>query len=459
MSLVSWAIAGMVMMGSGAAADQAIIRLPLSKTSPKVDGKLASREYDDAVILGGAFPGWGFSPRPQSPTVYLKRDAERLYVAYDNPLKEGERPSLRGAVPDNAGICMGNAIELFFLPKRPKGQLLEYIQFAGNARGCVYDAKSIPQVGVTYVAEYNVPWQFRNSIVPGHWRAEISVTFGQIMVSSTADGESFDADFGRDGGTGPNGVHSYTLAYHQVQSGKGVRVIFDAAAPAVQWRSFGDFEHNTFNPKLRLKSTGGAGTYRVGFLLTGAAPDAKGDYETIFRKSVPVTLGAGEAKPVTVSHKLKPKSKGIAHYRITDGGGKVVFYRRLPYTANLAAPRLYTTAKPKPMVVSARMAPSYGRIGVTADIIDFPGDKSKVAVEAAAYRQGRTKPLGSVLMDRFSLDYAQGILEVGKLTEGTFVVTFRALDRDTKKPLGCEEEVRLVRKVYEWEGNSLGVSD
>ncbi|HUT01219.1 MAG TPA: hypothetical protein VM031_02095, partial [Phycisphaerae bacterium] len=90
MSLVSWAIAGMVMMGSGAAAaDQAIIRLPLSKTSPKVDGKLASREYDDAVILGGAFPGWGFSPRPQSPTVYLKRDARRLYVAYDNPLKEG----------------------------------------------------------------------------------------------------------------------------------------------------------------------------------------------------------------------------------------------------------------------------------------------------------------------------------------------------------------------------------
>jgi hypothetical protein len=39
------------------------------------------------------------------------------------------------------------------------------------------------------------------------------------------------------------------------------------------------------------------------------------------------------------------------------------------------------------------------------------------------------------------------------------VVKFRALDRDTKQPLGPEEEVKLVRKLYEWENSSLGISD
>jgi hypothetical protein len=329
---------------------------------------------------------------------------------------------MRGAVPDNAGICMGNAIELFFPPKLPKGELIKYVQFAGNARGCVYDAKSIPQVGVTYVAEFNVPWLFRNTIVPGHWFAEVSAKFSELGIRSTANGEYFDADFGRDGGTGPNGVHSYTLAYHQIQSGKGVRIVFDDTAPAVQWLSFWDFEHNTFNPKLRLKAMGRADTYRATLLLTGTNPDSSGRYATLFSKDIDIALGPDEAKEATLSCELQPKSKGIAHYRITDSHGTVIFYRTFGYTANLDAPSLYTTAKPKPLVVTARVAPSCDRIGVTADLIDFPGDKSRVAVEASAWCDGEPKPLGTLVIDKFGLDYAQAILDVGKLTEGTYVV-------------------------------------
>jgi len=127
-----------VLVGSAANAfkgttEKQVIRLPLSAVAPEVDGRLAPSEYADAVVLGGSFKGWGISPRPQSPTVYLKRTADRLFILYDNPLKPGERPSMRGAVPDNPGICMGNAIELFFLPHLPDGELLQYVQVAANA--------------------------------------------------------------------------------------------------------------------------------------------------------------------------------------------------------------------------------------------------------------------------------------------------------------------------------------
>ena len=261
--------------------EKQIIRLPLSTISPTVDGRPTGDEYADAVILGGSFRGWGVSPRPQSPTVYLKRDQNRLYILYDSPLKAGERPSMRGAVADNPGICMGNAIELFFLPHLPDGELLEYIQFAGNARGCRYDALSIPQVGVTYVAEYTKPWLFKNRIVPGHWYSEISTTFEDIKVRATDDGEFFDFDCGRDGGTGANGVHSYSMAYHQIQSDVGVKVIFDRTAPAVQWLSFGDFEQSNFSPKLRLRGMGRRDTYIVTFRITQPATQKGQEEEAI----------------------------------------------------------------------------------------------------------------------------------------------------------------------------------
>ena len=183
--------------------EQAIITLPLSSVAPTVNGECAPEEYADAVILGGSFVGWGVSPRPQSPTVYLKRTHDLLFICYDNPLNAGESPSLGGAQPDNAGICMGNAIELFFKPHQPDGELLQYVQFAGNARGCIYDALSRPEVGVTYVAEYTKPWGFANQVVPGHWYTEVSTAFKDVNVRSTVDGEWLLMDMARDGGRGP----------------------------------------------------------------------------------------------------------------------------------------------------------------------------------------------------------------------------------------------------------------
>ena len=205
-------------------ANKAILTLPISKIPVTVDGKMAPGEYDDAVVLGGSFMGWGFSPRPQSPTVYLKRSKEKMYVCFDNPLNPGERPSMTGATPDNPGIAMGNALELYFMPRLPDGELLKYIQFLGNARGCISDALTTPKIGITSVAEFNLPWEFKNTIVPGHWYAEISIPFSSLFISKTGDGDFFDMDMGRDGGTGPNGVHSYTMAFHQIQTGAGARV-------------------------------------------------------------------------------------------------------------------------------------------------------------------------------------------------------------------------------------------
>jgi len=120
-----------------------IITLPQSGIPVAVDASASLERYADAVVLGGSFMGWGVGVVEQSPTVYVKRVGDRLYVRYDNPLKEGQRPTMTGATMDNAGIAMGNAIEFFAMPvKRTQSDLGKYIQFLGNARGAIYDALS-----------------------------------------------------------------------------------------------------------------------------------------------------------------------------------------------------------------------------------------------------------------------------------------------------------------------------
>ncbi|MCJ8330248.1 MAG: hypothetical protein HRT89_12745 [Lentisphaeria bacterium] len=441
------------------ASKKQIITLPLSKIIPKVDGMLDAKAYDDAVILSGSFKGWGASPRPQSPTIYLKRSKDRLFVLYDNPLKDGERPTLRGAIPDNSGIAMGNAVELFFLPHLPDGELLQYIQFIGNARNCVYDALSRPEVGVTYVAEFTKPWLFANQVIPGHWYSEISTTFKDINIIKTTDGEYFDMDMGRDGGTGPNGVHSYTMAYHTIQNGNAVKIVFDATAPAAQWLSFGDFENNRFTPHLKLKGMGKAGTYSVHLKIADSKLQKDKTRKVLFEKKTKVKLPANGLVEVKIDHVLAKNAKGIAYYEITKADGSILFYRELPFTTNLTAKPLYPKAEAKPLLASAKMAPSYGKIGVTADIIDYQGNKSDVTVEVTAYREGSKKVLGKTILRKFSLDFASGILDVGKLTAGQYTVKFNMINQKTGKSLGQKEDIKLTRKVYEWENNKLGYSD
>ena len=447
---------------SGGAAEmpqQAIITLPLSKAAPVVNGDVQPKEYEDAIVLGGDFIGWGVSPRPQSPTVYIKRTQTQLFICYDNPLKEGEYPSLKGAQPDNPGICLGNVMELFFKPHQPDGELLQYVQFAGNARGCVYDALSRPEVGVTYVAEYNKPWGFANSIVPGHWYAEISTLFEDVGVKSTVDGEWLLMDIARDGGTGPKGVHSYTMAYHQVQMGKGLRVLFDANAPAVQWLSFGGFQGATFSPRLRLRGMGRQGTYTLKYLLTEAKQQQDKTYKEIYKEDVAISLGRDEVKEVVRSISLKGNTTGVAHYWIVDDKDKTLFYRKLPFECDVPVPPLYPRIERKPIMPTARMAPSFGRIGVAADIIYYEKDKKDVAVKVIATRVGEKKPLGQVVLDSFNLDYAHGMLDVGELKAGKYEVNFQMINKGTGASLGPTAEVKITRTVYEWENSKLGYSD
>ena len=239
-----------------AAAEQAAIRLPLSSTPVAVDGVLKPGEWADAVMLGGDFAAWGPSPTPNSPTVFLKRSADRLYIAYDNPLGEGERPVMRGAIPDNGGICSDNAVEFYIMPEKKPGDLTSFTQFGGNGRGAIFDTKQTPQIGISDVAGFTLPWLFKNSFAPGHWYAEVSATFAELGIENSANGHSFDADFCRDGGCGAWG---YVCTFSGIAAGNGVKIVFDDQAPSVQWLSFGEFDKNTFNPRLRLKSSSTAG--------------------------------------------------------------------------------------------------------------------------------------------------------------------------------------------------------
>jgi hypothetical protein len=467
MKVARWHLAGceaaLVCLGlacSGQAApEQAVIRLPLAKAPVTVDGALNAGEWDDAVILGGNFIAW-FQPTPipNSPLVYIKRSADRLYIAYDNPLGAGERPVMRGAMPDNGGICADNAVEFYIMPEKRPGDLTSFIQFGGNGRGAIFDTKQTPQIGISDVAGFTIPWLFKNSFAPGHWYAEVSATFAQLGIADTANGRTFDADFDRDGGRGAWG---YMCTFSGIAGGAGIKVIFDDRAPTAQWLSFGEFEKNLFNPRLRLKSNGSAGAYMVSVRVAENKPDAvTGVFKELHTQAATLELGAGETKDFTASFPLEAKSAGLAYYRITDAQGAVVFYRCLPYTTS-NPPRTYPKVEPQPLVVKAEMAPSYGRILASADILDLPGDKTRAQVNVAVSLEGQDRILASAVITNFPYDYGQTILQVsdGPLPAGAYVVRFASLNADTKQPIAPDVTFTLTRKIYEWENNSIGITD
>lgn len=445
------------------AVPQAVIRLPLCTTPAVTDGVLAPGEYDDAVVLGGDFTRYAspVSPYPNSPVVYLKRDRERLYIAYDNPLGPGERPKMGGCLPDNPGVCADNAVELYLMPRVKTGALLSFIQFAANARGVVYDTWVTPQIGISDVAGFSIDWRVRSTLTPGHWTTELAPRFADLRIGDTRQGEYFDADFCRDGGFGTSGASGYAAVFSGVQTGTGVRVVFDEKAPIVQWLSFGAFDQNLFNPKLRLRASGTAGSYTVTARVTDATPDAVTLVcKELYAESETLRLAKGGTAEFAPEFALPPQSKGIASYRIVDEKGTVVFFRQLPFTTGNPA-IAYAKLESKPLVVKAEMAPSYGRILAAADIIDLPGDKAAVQVEASVWCAGQAEPLATATISKFPFDYGQAILQVspGTLPAGAYEVRFKAGHRSTGQPLVPEERITLVRTVYEWENNSIGVTD
>jgi hypothetical protein len=370
-----------------AAGEQATIRLPLSRTPVAVDGTLKAGEWDDAVILGGAFKSYNGGPVPNSPIVYVKRDAGRLYIAYDNPLGAGDRPRMASAVRDTPGICGDNAVELYFMPHHPAGSLVWFIQFGGNARGAIFDTKRTPQIGISDVAGFSPPWEFKNSIVPGHWYSEVSQSFAALGIEKTGDGEFFDVGFERDGGCG---FWGYENAFSGIVNHGSVKAIFDETAPVVQWLSFGEFEKHLFNPRLRLKSLGAAGAYTVAIHVTADKEDPNTkQFPELFAKTETLTLGAAESKEFGASFELQTKSAGIATYAIKNAKGEMVFCRKLPFKTD-NAPRIYPKLESHPIVVCARMAPSFGRILATADIYGSAWRQ----VQSAGGRDGNKRQAG-----------------------------------------------------------------
>jgi hypothetical protein len=456
------AVAVQVGLAADAGVEQATIRLPRAKIPVTVDGTAAPGEYDDAIILGGAFNVIGKpSPLPNSPTVYVKRDAERLYITYDSPLGDGERPLIRAAIRDAVGVTADHCMELFIMPDHPKGALVWYLQVAGNARNAMYDTRITPQIGISDVAAFSPAWDFKNSIVPGKWVSELGQTFKTLGIERTGNGDRFDVDFCRDGSFGAGGASGYQCAFAGITEGRGVRVIFDDSAPAVQWLSFGEFEKHRFNPRLRLKSLGAAGAYTATVRVTGAQvdPNTK-EFPELFAKTATVTLAAGESKEFTPDFDLTGTSGGFAVYRVVDAKNQTVFHRRLKFTTG--NPRWsYPQTEPRPLVTTARMAPSFGRILATADILNFAGDKAAVRVEVAVHGADAAKPLATGSIGTFTYDYGEVILQAtaGPLPAGAYRVAFKAMNKATGQPLGFEEEVTLERKVYDWENNRIGVTD
>ncbi len=438
---------------------QALITLPLSKKPVPPDGAISLENYDDAVVLGGNFVFYaqGMTPCPNSPIIYIKRDLERLYLAYDNPMAEGERPKMDAAIPDHPGICADNVMELYIMPERGPSDLLSFIQFAGNPRGVVFDTKQTPQIGISDVSGFSIDWRLKNNFIPGRWLIQIAPRLSDLLIKNTADGRGFDIDFERDGGFGCSGASGYCAAFAGIQSGKGVKVKFQADAPAVQWLSFGEFEKFKGNPKLRMKSSGKAGKYAATFQIKDAVgkDGQKLDSADFAEKAVLEVPAGGEAN-FSWNKDISSVKSGKAYYMIEDETGSQIFFRTYAFTTG-NPPWKYPRPEIKPFVCNASMVPSYGRIVASADIINLPGDHGKFKVNVSVVREGGGGVLAKGVIEKFSFDFGQLILDVGRLEAGTYIVKFNAANSETGEKIGDEQTAKVVRKIYEWENNSIGI--
>ena len=217
-------------------------------SAPVIDGTIEEDEWADASSFGGFLHNYPLGEEwrdfpllfavPTPSTIWLKWDAERVYLAF-SCRRLGTAPLVANTGVDerDVNILRQEAFELFLVPTAES-----HFFFAGNPNGAIFDGRNKPEDLDQWDRAWDGGWEFRTSVDAGAWQGELSVPFSSLGVAAPVEGESwgfsanrYQPGLSRSGLTPIGGMFFERALYGRLVFTRGVRV--RAAFPRVRLRS------------------------------------------------------------------------------------------------------------------------------------------------------------------------------------------------------------------------------
>ncbi len=319
--------------GKAAKVDTAILRLPLMKKAPEIDGVMSPGEWEDASALSGfwydyAQSDFRFLAAIQTQLqVYAAYDKEHLYFAFTSPVyPKNSWLKARGRFPDVLshplyGTLWDDHLELEL---RPHDNLSKAFQL-GLFR---FDVNPLNNRVDWYWSQdrgQDMKWwsnaRIRSSVTGTRWIVEFAIPFKTMIYGNYAgrdkqgrpyvkipppDGTVFRTWLVR--GIGGNGVFFNAFDQHCWNTTK-TRLILDSQAPSFQVNDLGPIMDDIINVKLTVKNhSHRSQTVQLGFFVENAGGTIYSSYDSPKLKDGLLELVPGEVQRLN----LKKHFPGIS---------------------------------------------------------------------------------------------------------------------------------------------------
>jgi hypothetical protein len=487
--------------GAPAKVDAPILRLPLMRAAPTIDGAMQKGEWDDSSSLSAFFYDYGladfrFMAPPQTQLeVYGGYDRDHLYLAFVSPVfPVNAWFKARGRFPDVLthplyGILWDDKLELELRPHDDlaEGFRLGLFRWDVNPIGTFADWYWSQQTGQDFKWKSNAT--IRSRLERDKWTVEFKIPFagfrhgnyaaaGPPLASPPADGTVLRTWLVR--GIGGCGDFFNCFDAHVWNTTK-TQLILDSQAPSFQVNDLGPILEDAIDLRLTVKNHATRSeTVRVGFFVESAEGPVYSSYDSPEIPGGLVELRPGELKQLRLRQPFPGisrdgnvlwfdvRSEGqpaktlyrtrLTRFHSLEGGekdGLSFRARRLDVIEGMRPPR-------KDFEFTFQFSPRRKRAAAVVDRgIHGARDEVKGAVEAKLTIMKNNDDEDVVAEQRapFNGNFATFLLDLPQLTEGESYKANLLLFDASKRIIGEEDKPPFAFRKERWHGTTIGLED
>ncbi|OGV67575.1 MAG: hypothetical protein A3K19_13520 [Lentisphaerae bacterium RIFOXYB12_FULL_65_16] len=416
---------------------------------PAVDGVIEEREWSDAAVVIGAFKDERNLDGNEY-AAYIEATEDTLFIGLrtmteDNAeLRAGVKPE---AGADQIRAYYDDSIEVWIAPDKDGGSGRSY-QILLNSLGARYDVLYDPEnaTGKKKDESVSLDTRYAGKAEAGCWQAEIAIPLSEVQVA-------IDKPFG------------FRLVRTRHNPTKPVDWTPITGGPFTDVKTMGIVRLARIAPVIRQVSLrgkdGGGGDVQFELKNIGATPiDAavqayslagEGNQEKNVKTQC--ALAPGETKRIVVDDS---KVFGVFKnfIRVTSPDGKDTYFARKFNWPCVRKDPLEQTGRPAAFPLKFAYYPSYDKLRAKIDLRRMAGREKATGVWLKVKDKATGKTLFESGMPALKDSVAEACFDIPRLPQGRYL-----LEASVEGVSDNVAEREFVRNIYEWEGNTLGVSE
>jgi len=439
------------------------VALPLMQQAPTIDGAIGEAEWKHAVRNVGFVSHPTRNLAPREGVFWLGCDGQTLYVALKTEAPPDGRVLTR-ALPDSQqdvrAALLDDSIELILDPKRGRTDGdRTYYHLISNGRGALFDWALDPDnTQNPRQLAWRIPgWRLEQKLADGWWDVEVAVPLASLGATADDLKHPWGLEVARNWAR-PREQSQWSSESGDYDHQPSMPVVaWDATAPVVRVLSLHEnwqkpaISVAVFNPH--------AAAQEVEVLLSDAWH--RDPPQQVRQK---LMLAAGEERTVTLEGRDGgPEGLHATAIQVASADGRRTFYQRnLRWSMHRSADAWTIGEEQKrDVTLQFKYYPYAGKINFRASFEALSLRDRIAGAEAGIWRADEQgKPAGEPLWRKplaISAYVAQGIDDIPALADGKYVFAMHLHGGEgvPKEPITQP----FVRQVFEWEHNTLGISE